>query len=33
MKLVSVIQDNSCFEHTKYLTMGIVLVVLELSHN
>ena len=33
MKLVSVIQDNSYFEHTKYLTMGIVLVVLELSHN
>ena len=31
MKLVSVIQDNSCFEHTG--TMGIVLVVLELPHN
>ena len=35
MKLVSVsiIQDNSCFEHTKYVTMGIVLVFLNLSHN
>ena len=35
MKLVSVsiIQDNSCFEHTKYVTMGIVLVFLSLSHN
>ena len=35
MKLVSVsiIQENSCFEHTKYVTMGIVLVVLNLSHN
>ena len=37
MKLVSVsvsvsnTQDNSCFEHTKYVTMGIVLAVLELS--
>ena len=33
MKLVSVsiIQENSCFEHTRYVTMGIVLVVLELQ--
>ena len=30
---VSIIQDNSCFEHTKYVTMGIVLVFLNLSHN
>ena len=35
MKLdfVSIIQYNSCFEYTKYVTMGIVLAVLELSHN
>ena len=35
MKLVSVtiFQENSCFEHTKYVTMDIVLVVLELSRN
>ena len=35
MKLVSVliIKDNSCFEHTKYVTIGIVLVVINLSHN
>ena len=30
---VSIIQDNLCFEHTKYVTMGIVLVFLNLSHN
>ena len=28
---VSIIQDNSCFEHTKYVTLDIALVVLELS--
>ena len=28
---VSIIQDNSCFEHTNYVTADIVLVVLELS--
>ena len=28
---VSIIQDNSCFDHTKYVTLDIVLVVLELS--
>ena len=35
MKLVSVsiVQDNSCFEHTKYVAMGIELVFLSLSHN
>ena len=30
---VSIIQENSCFEYTRYVTMGIVLVILELSHH
>ena len=30
---VSIIQENSCFEHKRYVTMGIVLVILELSHH